>query len=29
MDDQILGIVGLGVLLCAIFIGFPIVFLWG
>ena len=24
MDDQILGIVGLGVLLCAIFIGFPI-----
>jgi tripartite ATP-independent transporter DctM subunit len=29
MDDQILGIVGLGVLLCAIFIGFPIAFTLG
>lgn len=29
MDDQILGIVGLGALLCAIFIGFPIAFTLG
>lgn len=29
MDQQILGIIGLGVLLCAIFIGFPIAFTLG
>ena len=29
MDDQILGIVGLGILLCGIFIGFPIAFTLG
>ncbi len=29
MNDQILGLVGLGLLLCAIFIGFPIAFTLG